>query len=427
MKTEITEYENNAAYRGTIFYDAECALCVEGRHLAGGIFGSRGFLWRPMQAPGSAASLGVSESVLVRRMHLREADGRVTDGAGALGVLCRSVWWLWPLGVILAVPGFRDAGRALYEWAARNRHCLGGSCVIGQKRFVGPEWFINALLMAVPAGVATATWNLEPWVFMWSMALALGMIGKWLTWRDAVHHDALPTLGRVIGWFVAWPGLDGRAFLGVSRTELRPRQGWGESAVAVLKIAFGVVLIWFIHPRLEAHQALIAGWVGMIGIVFLLHFGLVHFMSVAWRAAGVDARPIMRWPVGATSLADFWGSRWNTAFSIPARRLLFRPALPVLGPEWAGFAVFVASGLLHELVISMPARSGWGLPTLFFLAQGLAIQFERSRVGRRMGLGRGLRGWAFVVLLAAGPAFWLFHPLFVERVMLPFLHFLTNH
>ena len=111
-----------------IVYDAECPACVRGRTSLGQLFESRGFRWLPLQTPGTAARLGVQESALVARMHVLDRDGRVFSGVDAVGVLWRRVWWLWPLGAFLMVPGIRGVGRLIYDFVARNRYCLGGRC-----------------------------------------------------------------------------------------------------------------------------------------------------------------------------------------------------------------------------------------------------------------------------------------------------------
>ena len=94
-------------------------------------------------------------------------------------------------------------------------------------------------------------------------------------------------------------------------------------------------------------------------------------------------------------------------------------ALAVLG-------VFFVSGLVHEFVITLPARSGYGLPTAYFLLQGcgrrrLGLVLERSALGRRLGLGAGIRGRVFAIIVVAAPAYWLFPPVFVRNVILPML------
>ena len=119
-----------AKIRGRVFYDAECRFCVAGRRRWGVLFERRGFVWLPLQTPGTAARLGITENQLRAEMWLQRADGRVTSGVGAWSELLRQVWWLWPLGMLIALPGFNALARVLYRWIARNRHCLGGHCPI---------------------------------------------------------------------------------------------------------------------------------------------------------------------------------------------------------------------------------------------------------------------------------------------------------
>ena len=116
----------------------------------------------------------------------------------------------------------------------------------------------------------------------------------------------------------------------------------------------------------------------MAGLVLLLHFGTFQIVALMWQAAGVNAKPIMSAPLRATSLAEFWGKRWNLGFRQLGYELIFRPLHRVLGVELAGLLVFLVSGLIHDLVISVPARGGYGLPTGYFLLQGAGITIEHS-------------------------------------------------
>src|SRR6185436_15693327 len=96
--------------------------------------------------------------------------------------------------------------------------------------------------------------------------------------------------------------------------------------------------------------------------------------------------PIMNAPLRSSSLADFWGLRWNLGFNGPARELLLKPLTPHVGAATASLLIFILSGLLHELVISVPARGGYGLPSAYFLLQAAGMRLERSPAGRRLGL-----------------------------------------
>jgi alginate O-acetyltransferase complex protein AlgI len=159
----------------------------------------------------------------------------------------------------------------------------------------------------------------------------------------------------------------------------------------------------------------------MVGMILILHFGLFDLASIGWKAFRVDAPPIMNRPLRSTSVSEFWGRRWNAAFNDLAVRLLFRPIARATGPAAATLVAFAGSGLIHELVISLPAGAGFGLPTAYFLIQGLGVLAEHSFLGRRLGLGTGVFGWLFTMMIVAGPAFWLFHPPFIRHVILPFM------
>jgi hypothetical protein len=206
--------------------------------------------------------------------------------------------------------------------------------------------------------------------------------------------------------------MDARAFL-ISNSRPPAISEW---LFAAAKLALGIALTWLIVPLIPLEFPLLRGWIGMTGLIFVLHFGSFHLLSCAWRAAGVDAKPLMNWPIFSASLSEFWGRRWNTAFRDLTFRFLFRPLASRIGPR-CGLAVgFLISGLVHDLVISVPAGDGYGWPTLYFAIQGLGLLFERSRLGKALGYGS-----AFTALVVIGPAYGLFHPPFVRNVILPFL------
>ena len=258
-----------------------------------------------------------------------------------------------------------------------------------------------------------------PWAVMWALAAAIFAACKWLTWRYTPVPNA--PAWRHVAYLVAWPGLDAKAFLDSRPLPRESRAGAGEWAFAFTKVAFGAALVWGVTPLVPAEYLYPRAWVGMTGVVFVLHFGLFHLLSCAWRAAGVDAKPLMNWPLLAESVSEFWGKRWNLAFRDLTHRFLFRPLAGRLGARAGVAAGFLFSGVVHDLVISLPAGGGYGWPTLYFTLQGLGLLAERSKAGKRLGLGTGWRGRAFTAVVVVGPAFGLFHPPFVREVVLPFL------
>ena len=281
-----------------------------------------------------------------------------------------------------------------------------------------PPWRGAGPIVLLPAAVLLLVPPAWPrWALMWALAGAIFVGAKWLTWRRAPAGDA--PWWRHAAYLLLWPGLDAETFLRPGRLPCeerpRPREWWA----ALLRLAGGAALFWGASRLVRAE--LLLGWLGMAGLVLMLHFGAFHLLSCAWRAVGVDARPLMDRPSRSRSVSEFWGRRWNTAFRDLTHRFLFRPLSERLWPRAAILAGFLASGLVHDLVISVPAGGGYGWPTAYFLVQAAALLLERSRAGRAIGLGRGVRGRIFTAAVVVLPAWGLFHPPFVRNVIVPFL------
>ena len=128
----------------------------------------------------------------------------------------------------------------------------------------------------------------------------------------------------------------------------------------------------------------------MFGIILLLHFD--HFISLP----SLGALKGLSCSLDAISCSIHFsecilGGTLEWGFNQLAHDLVFRVAYRRCGVAVAMLLVFLASGLVHDLVISLPAGGLFGLPTIYFIIQGIGVLIERSKEGRRMGLNRGLR------------------------------------
>lgn len=272
-----------------------------------------------------------------------------------------------------------------------------------------------ALVLLFPFLVEMLGSRLPDWGAMWLLAVSVYASLKWLTYVDYVSRHAA-SASRSLAYLLLWPGMNAGAFFG----EHEPRQAsLGEVIFVGLKIAFGAALFFGLAPTLVSVSPFFAAWAALAGLYFLLHSGSFHALALYWQAQGRHAELLMHWPVLAGSVGDYWGRRWNTTFRDLAQQYIFRPLVRKHGSAKATMAVFLASGIIHDLVISVPARGGWGLPTLFFLLQGCGVLLERSPTGKRWGLGRGAPGRLFAWVMILGPAPLLFHRPFLYQVILP--------
>ena len=404
-----------------MLYDANCDFCSRLARRFQPLLARRHFELLPLQTPWARARLGLEDPRLLAEMRLLLPDGTSFGGADALIEVGRRYWWTWPLRQLTRVPAVKELVRGGYRWMARRRNCGADICSVENlKAGNGHHGFLDFLpLLILPLLVLPLRNRYAAWIFMWMMAFTLYAGCKWLTYRRAAERGRPFNLPRTLGYLFAWPGMNAGRFLNEKNVPEKPHGI--EWAFAATKTGLGIGLVWGITPMVFPVHPILAGWIGMMGAIFILHFGLFHILSLVWRRAGVTAMPVMQNPLKASSLAEFWGRRWNTAFNELAFRFAFRPFCRLASPATAMVLAFGLSGLVHELVISLPAHAGYGLPTTYFLVQGLGLATEHTSIGRTMGLGRGMRGRYFTFLVAAGPAFWLFHPWFIKNVILPML------
>jgi alginate O-acetyltransferase complex protein AlgI len=256
------------------------------------------------------------------------------------------------------------------------------------------------------------------WATMWCTAAVIYGTLKYLVWQQRLPR---PTpWWRHIAFLLLWPGMDVDAFFDDQRVAARPSAT--EWLFAFVKFGLGAIIFFGLaYPLARAGRPIAAGWCGMVGIAFLLHFGVFHLLSCVWRQQGIWAPPIMSWPILSESVTAFWGRRWNLAFRDAAFRLLLLPLSVRWGTTTAMMLVYLISGLLHELVVSWPAGEGWGWPTAYFVLQSLGMWLEHNPLGRRLGLGHGWPRRLWAVVVVALPVTWLFPLPFVRTIIAPFV------
>ena len=104
-------------------------------------------------------------------------------------------------------------------------------------------------------------------------------------------------------------------------------------------------------------------------------------------------------------------------------RLLFQPLLASrLSKKQTVFALFLVSGILHELALSFPVSAGWGGPLLYFGIQGFGMQFEKRR---ELSKKSWSRLWTWTIILLPAPL--LFHSKLREVLMLPLIDHLHQY
>jgi hypothetical protein len=296
-----------------------------------------------------------------------------------------------------------------------------------------PRWYTRLLAWLVTVGATAGVERLcrdEP-----AGVRMLAIIGALLYGMKAIvsveaRAEGMPVLSawRWLGFAALWPGMRAAPFASAGcgcQSGAWAFVIWGcLLGIIGMTLALLAWLVWHHgRPPLSDDVACVLATVVLLpGLSLILHFGIFNVLGGIWRLAGVDVRPLFRAPLTARSLENFWSRRWNLAFSEMTTLGIYRPLSASLGRKAATVVAFLASGLLHELAISMPVLAGFGLPTLYFLLHGALVFGERGleRAGRAIS---GWGWWAHVWVLGwlALPLPILFHLPFLRGAVWPLI------
>ena len=293
-----------------------------------------------------------------------------------------------------------------------------GYYLIDERLWVG---LVAIILATLPVGFALTRLRsvLAARLLAWAMTIATAAAVIWLSREEpagprmfAVVFSLLWPIKAVVAvesqaagqarlrfwqymaFAAAWPGMRPGIFEAFPGPP-QPHVGQYAARAAVRLGAGGALLalaayIWRQDPdrHLYYSPAAIEGALALTGrqvlatilalpaLSLIVQFGFFTALVAVWRALGVKALSLFNAPFFSKSLQDFWGYRWNKAFTEMTTQAIVRPLRGYVGFPVAAAAAFLFSGLLHELAISVPVDAGYGLPTIYFVMHGCAMVFE---------------------------------------------------
>ncbi len=191
---------------------------------------------------------------------------------------------------------------------------------------------------------------------------------KGLLYAEWAKSEKLP-LPRYLIFSFLWFGMDPGTF-----RFKNPKLKWkSDIAIGALLTIIGLCGSWII-ANLEWKNIIIM----FIPLSLGFHFGVLRILKGTLRYFGFPVRTLFPNLLETNGIADFWSRRWNIGYSQMMQRLVGRPIESIAGKPAGVMAVFFTSGLLHEVAITLPVMSGFGLPTLYFTLHGFLTLLEKK-------------------------------------------------
>jgi D-alanyl-lipoteichoic acid acyltransferase DltB (MBOAT superfamily) len=226
-----------------------------------------------------------------------------------------------------------------------------------------------------------------------------------------------------LAFAIGWAGMRAQPFETMGANALP--NAWPMIKFGISRVIAGLLLILLAHIIVSQHlnctvTHMLVSAILLVALSLTLHFGVLSISAGGWRLLGVNTYLLFKEPVKALSLAEFWSRRWNIAFSEMTSITVYRPLKNKIGSAMALMSAFIFSGFLHELALSVPVNSGYGLPLLYFVIQGCLVLVEKVIVDRKVRfLQRNIvaRFWTLFWVIAPMPL--LFHTQFIKEIVWP--------
>ena len=232
-------------------------------------------------------------------------------------------------------------------------------------------WGMSILAIAL---IHLASRDQSCWLRMIYLCSTLLLVMKWLVYqqwnkaKSTARSVRKLNVWRWLGFATLWFGMEPSLF-----AVKRRRREWlihlwiGLACIASSGTAVWIFWLYEIDNLILLFCAMSLGF----------HFGVLRLQVVFWRYFGFPVKPLFRNPFLLKGFNDFWGRRWNLGYSQMMARTVKAPLTPIIGEKWSRGAVFLVSGIFHEIAITLPIGAGYGLPTTFFLIQGTASLLEK--------------------------------------------------
>ncbi len=122
----------------TVLYDGNCRFCIGQVGMLRRLDLGRRFDFRSCHDASVATDFPeLSLDELLSQMYVVDVAGQARGGADAVRYLSRKMAPLWPLAILLHIPGTMPLWKACYRFIARNRYRIAGrtaSCDSGTCR-----------------------------------------------------------------------------------------------------------------------------------------------------------------------------------------------------------------------------------------------------------------------------------------------------